>query len=275
MTGDWTRVALTIAPADAELAADVLWRSGAAGVEEQEADGRVVLLGGFEDPAAAQAAADLAHTYGFAAEISAIVDDGLDGWRAWATPVLAGRTWITPTWVAAPEVGAEERIVRIDPGRTFGSGSHPTTRLVLGLLEGLVQPDDQVLDVGCGSGVLAVAAACFGAASVVAIDIDPDAPEITNANAERNGVSTRVTASNEPLAAVAATDRRFEVVAANLLAPVIAELAVDLVGNVAPNGALVVSGLLADRWEDTTTLLAPLRPVQVVEEDGWVAVLLR
>lgn len=287
----WTRVTLTVDaisdPTAAEVGSDVLWSGGAAGVEEQELGGTTVLHGGFADAASAALAADHATRLGFAAEVSAIDDDGLDGWREWAAPVQAGRFWITPTWVAPPDPAEGEQILWIDPGRTFGSGSHPTTRLVLALLDGLVTPGATVLDAGCGSGVLAVGAALNGSGAVLATDIDPASPAVTDANAERNGVAERVHATTTTLAELAARAARapggggsgwadrFDVVAANLLAPVIAEVGPDLVACVAPGGALVVSGLLADRWEASMPALEPLSVDRVVEAEGWVAVVLR
>jgi ribosomal protein L11 methyltransferase len=288
-TARWTRVAVTApttsAPSTADVAADLLWTAGAAGIEERDDGSATTLIGGFADAADAADAAARATRLGFAASVSTVVDDGLDAWREWAAAEQAGPFWITPTWVDPPEVARGERVLWIDPGPTFGSGSHPTTRLVLALLADLVTPGATVLDAGCGSGVLAVGAALCGAGTVVATDIDPASPEITRANAERNGVTDRIRATTEPVAALASLptgggapgpdDERFDVVAANLLAPVIADLGPDLVACVADGGRLVVSGLLADRWEASMPALRPLTVDQVVEEDGWVAVVLR
>ncbi|WP_421118727.1 50S ribosomal protein L11 methyltransferase [Aquihabitans daechungensis] len=154
-------------------------------------------------------------------------------------------------------------------------GSHPTTRLVLALLQDLVGSETTMLDAGCGSGVLAIGAARCGAASIVATDIDPAAPAVVTGNAERNGVGDRVQTTTDPIGALAAAGSQFSVVAANLLAPVIADVGPDLVRCVAPGGSLVVSGLLADRWEASLPAVAPLTAGRVAEEQGWVAVVLR
>ncbi len=269
----WVRVLVLISPDAVEVVSDILWTHGAAGIEEQDHEGQVLLLGGFSHrDAAAKAQLALAAAGVDGARVEAVTDDGLDGWRAWAQPELAGPFWITPTWVAAPVVGDGQRILWIDPEATFGSGSHPTTRLVLGLLADLVAPGDRVLDVGAGSGVLAVGAAVLDAREVMAIDIDPGSPNAVNANAARNGVAHLVTASTDSLGP---QHRSFNVVAANLLAPVIAELGADLMSALAPGGTLVVSGLLADRWEATMTHLHPLQVAHTAELDGWVAVVLR
>lgn len=257
-----------------DLAADALWQSGAAGVEEQPSADGVRLIGGFADGQHAQAAIDAAAAYGLAGVLAPIDDDGLDAWRAWAEPVRSGRFWITPSWVEAPVLAPGEEVLWIDPGRTFGSGSHPTTRLVLEQIQDLIAPGDRVADIGCGSGVLAVGAARCGAAEVIGIDLDPDSPAITHANADRNDVADRVQASTDSAALLAASGQRFAVVAANLLAPVVAELAPHLVALVAPGGALVVAGLLADRWEASIPALTPLQVHRIDQEDGWVAVVL-
>jgi ribosomal protein L11 methyltransferase len=274
----WVRVRIAVDvasdPAAGEIAAAVLWSAGAAGVEEQGDGESVVLLGGFERREGAQAAVRRALDLGIEAAVAPVADGGLDAWRAWATATRAGRFWITPTWVDAPALDPGDEVLWIDPGPTFGSGSHPTTRLVLALLEQLVLPGTAVLDVGTGSGVLAIGAARLGAGAT-AVDIDPASPGVVDANAVRNGVGADVQASTDPLAAIAARGPGYDVVAANLLAPVIVELGADLVRCVRRGGALVASGLLADRWEAVLPALAPLVPEQVAEEDGWVAVVLR
>ncbi len=131
-------------------------------------------------------------------------------------------------------------IVEIDPGAAFGAGSHPSTRLLLAELAGRLTGVETVLDVGCGSGVLAVAAAALGATSVCAVDIEPAAQAATVANAAWNGVAGRVDVSTTPLADVAG---RFAVVVANIGAGALAAMATDLWDRVEPGGWLGLSGL--------------------------------
>ena len=126
---------MTVPPEVAELAADVWWRCGAAAVEELDDGGLVQLIAGFADPADARRATGLAteEGHGPVSELP-VDDDGLDGWRAWAEPVAAGPWWVVPAWLDPPESASPDAVLRIEPGRTFGSGSHPTTRLVLEVL---------------------------------------------------------------------------------------------------------------------------------------------
>lgn len=272
---EWTRVIVRVPAEQAELAGDVLWRFDPAAVEEQDDGTHTVLLAGFADASAARLALEAIDRSGLGpASCAPVEDDGLDAWRDFARPWEAPPFLVLPTWLEEPDHDLP-LVLRIDPGRTFGSGSHATTRLVLGLAGTLVEPGATVLDVGCGSGILAVAAACLGAGSVTAVDVDPTAPEVTAANAAANGVGHLVTASTTPLADVVAGHQPFDLVLANLLAPIVADLAAELANAVAPGGVLVVSGLLADRWSATTDRLVGLTVVDVSILDGWAAVTLR
>lgn len=257
----------------AELAADVLWQADPSAVSEEKlADGRVRLTADVrEDVDRDRLPAG--------AELGIVeVDAGayLDAWRAWATPVRAGhRVVLHPAWlpVAADDEGDTTDVtVLIDPGRAFGSGSHPSTRLVVAALEEHVRSGDRVLDVGCGSGVLAVAACLLGAAAAVAIDVEPAAAEVTMANAGRNGVADRISASTRPLAEVIGT---FEVVVANIGAAVLRELSEDLAARVTPGGLLVLAGLLAHQADEVAGSFAGFSEEGRLVEDGWLAPVLR
>jgi ribosomal protein L11 methyltransferase len=278
--GGWWQVRCTVSPGiDADLVADQFWSTGAAGVEERAASEGVVLLAGFPEEASASLAAAALVRAGREAVALQVVDDGLDAWRAHARPERAGSFVVVPAWLDPPADAPERSIVRIEPHRAFGSGSHPTTRLVVADLERMVAPGARVLDVGCGTGVLSVVAVRLGAEHALGIDVDPAAVAATADNAERNGVADRVRASSAPIAAVADAVAGgappFDLVAANLLAPIVAELAPALRAVLAPAGALVVSGILTERWEATAAALAPLEVADRHDADGWCSLVLR
>ncbi len=187
-------------------------------------------------------------------------------WKASVAPVRAGRFVVVPTWLADDHVpDAGDEVLVLDPGRAFGSGHHATTALCLEALDGLDLEGRTLADIGCGSGVLAIAAARRGA-RVVAVDLDADAVEATRENAERNGVELDVRHGG-----VDALDAPCEVVVANLLTDTVAALASGLVA--ATTSDLIVSGVTDERRE---VALRPLTeagfiPRQVRERDGWIA----
>ncbi|MFM7706097.1 MAG: 50S ribosomal protein L11 methyltransferase, partial [Rubrivivax sp.] len=175
---------------------------------------------------------------------------------------VGGRLWIVPTWHELP--AGDAIVVRLDPGLAFGTGSHPSTRLVLQFLEARMKQGERVLDYGCGSGILAVAAALHGARAVQAVDIDPAAVESTRANALANGVCLQA-----GLPALAQGEH--EVVLANILAMPLQLLAPLLCGHVAPGGHLVLAGILERQHEQITQAYAPWIHLAVADlEDGWV-----
>lgn len=172
--------------------------------------------------------------------------------------------WIVPTWHQAPAgVG---RFIRLDPGLAFGTGSHPTTRMCLRWIARHAPASpawQRVLDYGCGSGILAIAASLHGAAQVVAVDIDTAAVTATRDNASANGVALQ---AGVPSLA----EGVHEVVLANILASPLKLLAPLLCGHVAPGGWLVLAGLLDRQAEDIATVYAPYLTLNVLDsEDGW------
>ena len=165
-------------------------------------------------------------------------------WKEHFRPFHAApRLVIKPTWEPY-EPRAGEAVIEMDPGMAFGTGLHESTRLALGLIEELcaVVPPPRVLDVGTGTGVLALAAALRGAGFVRAVDTDPDAVAAARGNAERNRLAGRVRVDGEGLDAIPGP---FDLIAANITADVLLALAPQLVGRLAPGGALLLSGILA------------------------------
>lgn len=186
--------------------------------------------------------------------------------QAQFAPVQVGtRLWIVPTW-HTPPAGAE-LVVRLDPGVAFGTGAHPTTRLCLSWLERHLAAGASVLDYGCGSGILAIAAARLGAARVVGTDVDPQALAAARANSAANAVSAEYTAPDRLPAGV------FDVVLANILTNPLKVLAPALLRRVAPGGALVLSGLLERQADELIACYAAIdRDVRLAvwaSDDGW------
>jgi ribosomal protein L11 methyltransferase len=187
-------------------------------------------------------------------------------------PVSVGeRLWIVPSWHEPP--GGDAVVVRIDPGRAFGTGTHPTTRLMLEWLERELKPAVQpanrrqmrVLDYGCGSGILAIAAAKLGAVLVDAVDIDRDALEVCRANALDNAVELRTWHSSEPL------DGRYDRVVANILAGPLIELAALLAERLADGGRIALSGILEDQAQEVERSCAASLALHVAaRSEGWV-----
>lgn len=280
----WYTVLVTTTPDLAELAADALWAFGPPAVEERvgRRPNEVQLLAGFEGRYRADAAAS-AVSGAELGEVAVVVvgDSGLDAWRAFAEPITAGPFLLMADWLEVATDHDPEMVIRLDPETTFGSGSHPTTRLVVERLADLATTSRRVLDVGTGSGVLAIAAARLGA-DVTALDPDPASPRVVAANATLNDVTSKVGFEERPLGELAESSRHggqhYGLVLANLLAPIVAELAVDLVDVTELGGYLVVSGLLEDRWQPTIDLLTAggrMEARRVDSQDGWVAVTLQ
>ena len=173
------------------------------------------------------------------------------------------RLWIVPSWHTAPDPAAVNLV--LDPGLAFGTGSHPTTRLCLEWLCEKLDGGEQLLDYGCGSGILAIAALKLGAASALGVDIDDKALEAAAANAANNGAPLTLVHSREPLTA------RFDVVVANILTNPLRVLAPMLADRVAPGGRLVLSGVLESQAGEVIEAYAPYRPLRVgAVLDGWV-----
>ncbi len=175
---------------------------------------------------------------------------------------ISQRLWIVPSWHAAPDPNA--LVIRLDPGLAFGTGSHPTTRLCLQWLDGQTLAGRSVLDYGCGSGILAIAAARLGASTVCATDIDAQALITARDNAKANACTVEVRDVDQCAAL------RADVVIANILTNPLKLLAPALVGHLAPGGRLTLSGILESQEHEVVAAYAPLIALQSCgRDDGW------
>jgi ribosomal protein L11 methyltransferase len=240
--------------ARAEDVAAELFDLGASGVEVRDGEGapmpgvasppegRAFLVAFF---AARDLAGDAARVHG--GDVTEVPDeDWSETWKKGLGPLSVGRAFVRPSWVDAPVPPGMVEIV-LDPGMAFGTGSHPTTSLCLAALSDLLaaRPGASVLDVGTGSGLLAIAARKLGAGRVAANDNDPVAVEVARENAALNGAALELTGA--PIEAIAGT---FDVVVANILANVLVALAPALAAKVAPRGVLLLSGLLGPQEDE-------------------------
>jgi ribosomal protein L11 methyltransferase len=263
----WLALTLDVEAALADALSDALLAQGAESVWI-EATGRLhALLPECSDATATLglAAAAVGHPAP-AFETYVVADD--DWVRAtqaqFAPQCVAGRLWIVPTWHSAP---AEGVVLRLDPGLAFGTGSHATTRLVLSWLAGAALEGARVLDYGCGSGILAIAAAKLGAAHVDAVDLDDDALAATGDNARANGVRVRAfTPERLP-------PGNYDVVVANILALPLIALEPLLADRTRRGGRIVLAGILEAQAAEVVLAYGAHCAARVAAwEDGWALV---
>jgi ribosomal protein L11 methyltransferase len=254
----WLEITVTTAPPAVEAIADILFESRSGGVEEVSA-GRHRRLRAYLPLGPATAVtldairARIAVLPGFGLDVgpgtieTAEVDDG--GWaEAWKTHfrgfAIGSRLWITPTWDRTPPP-AGAVVVELDPGMAFGSGLHPSTQMCLEVLEQRLPPRAAVLDVGTGSGILAIAAAKLGASRVRAIDTDPLAVAVARENVTHNGVASIVGVQEGDL--LAGVQETADVVVANLTADIHLIFLPTVPPRLAPGGIVAASGITESR----------------------------
>ncbi len=172
-------------------------------------------------------------------------DDWAEAWKAHYQPLRVGkRLLVRPMWVDV-DLAQEDIEITLDPGMAFGTGTHPTTQLCLEALESLIEPAQDVLDLGSGSGILSIAAAKLGAGKVLALDIDPIAVQATGENAVSNGVAHQIVAEQGSLETVMSSARRFDIVIVNILARIIIEMTERQLGQIVrPGGIAIFSGII-------------------------------
>ena len=295
-------VECAVSPNEVELASADLYDLGTVGIEEL-AEGQeltdprspdrihpddVLLRAGFPSDAlavAAEAALDRRWHPRFEVLLG---DDWLDAWREHFSPMRVGRLVIVPDWKDDQDLlgdpvlagmGLGDVVLHLDPGRSFGTGGHASTRLALAALQRLDLVGLRVLDVGCGSGVIAVAALLLGADGALGLDIEEAALERTLRNATANGVASRCSATSTPIGALQVgalgAEADHHVVVANILAPVLIGEAEAIARTVGAGGALILSGFVADQ-ADRVAAAYPSFSIEAELGDGsWRAWVLR
>lgn len=253
----WMEVRVVVPPAASDAISGFFFEKGSIGITEEEgADpqrGPFVLLRAYFEAAPFKADASFkteleeALVTAGAGKPRIWIDempygDWAEGWKQYFKPRKLGhRVVVAPTWEEYAPKG-EELVVRIDPGMAFGTGQHETTALCVRALEDVVTPGAKVLDVGTGSGILALVAVLLGAESAWGVDNDPEAVTAANENVDANTLQGRVRIDATPLDDV---DGRYPIVVANILAEALIAMARPLSARVEPGGALILSGILA------------------------------
>jgi ribosomal protein L11 methyltransferase len=205
-------------------------------------------------------------------------EDWAEAWKQHYHPLRLGRRlYVCPQWVTPADQRPDDVLLVLDPGMAFGTGTHPTTQLCLIALEELLaeQPALDVLDLGCGSGILGIAALKLGAAHVLALDTDPLAVEATQQNAAHNGVSDRLTVQQGSLDVLRSTAHHFDLLLVNILAKVIIALCAEGLGEVLRAGGTgIFSGIIEEQADEVEAALrgAGLEPYRRRTLGDWVAI---
>lgn len=197
-------------------------------------------------------------------------EDWANAWKAYYKPMKIGsRLVIVPAWEKY-EAAEDELIVRMDPGMAFGTGTHETTRLVIRMLEDYTKPGCRMLDVGTGSGILAICASKLGAAECKAYDIDPMAVRVANENIKDSGL-TNITCEVSDLLKQADRSRPYDLICANIVADIIIRMTPDVSPFMHENTVLLASGIIAERAQDVIDCFEKngYKIVEKLEDNGW------
>ena len=204
-------------------------------------------------------------------------EDWANSWKAYYKPIEIGeRIVIVPAWEKY-DAPADKLVVRMDPGMAFGTGSHETTRLVIGLLEKYIKESQRVLDVGCGSGILAICAAKLGAKECKAYDIDPVAVKVARENISDSGLDNVTCDVSDLLRGVDKKGGAYDVICANIVADIIIRMTPDVGELMNENSVILASGIICERADDVISCFDQngFAVVDKAEENGWCALVVK
>ncbi len=204
-------------------------------------------------------------------------EDWANSWRDYYKTLRVGnRVVIVPMWEKYNPT-ADDIVVKMDPGMAFGTGTHETTRLVLELLERYLEKGSRMLDVGSGSGILAICASKLGASLCRAYDIDPVAVKVAEQNIKDNNCTNVFAAESDLLKHVDISDGKYDIITANIVADIIIRMAPNVSGYLNDNGVLLASGIIAERAADVIKSLEEngLYTVERLDDNGWCALALK
>lgn len=298
---NWIEISLEVDGEAAEAVADILQRYGHQGVAIEQAGfpievwpeeippaDRLIVRAYFLDNDQAEASKQqlrealwhMNKLYPMPEPVFNVVndEDWAEAWKKHYHPLRLGkRLYVRPAWTELPDQRPEDIVLVMDPGMAFGTGTHPTTQLCLIVIEDVLTdwPAVDVLDLGCGSGILGIAALKMGASRVLGLDIDELAIHSTMENAESNGVADRITAQQGSLEILKNSPRHFDLLLANILAKAIIEMCDDGLGDVVRAGGRgVFSGIIVDQADDVEAALrrTGLEPYRRRTQGDWVVI---
>jgi ribosomal protein L11 methyltransferase len=298
---NWIEVVLEVDGEAAEAVADVLQRYGHQGVAIEQAGfpievwpeeippaDRLIVRAYFPENDQAEASKQqlrealwhMGQLYPMPEPVFNVVhdEDWAEAWKKHYHPLRLGkRLYVRPAWTELPDQRPEDVVLVMDPGMAFGTGTHPTTQLCLIAIEDLLSdwPAIDVLDLGCGSGILGIAALKLGASRVLGLDIDELAIHSTMENARSNGVEDRITAQLGSLDILKHSPRHFDLLLANILAKAIIEMCDQGLGDVVRAGGRgVFSGIIVDQADDVEAALrrTGLEPYKRRTQGDWVVI---
>ncbi len=239
-----------------------------------EPEGAEEHISAVQNIAAELKASDNEGEYGRLAVVYRNADDAewKDEWKQYFKPYrVTDDIVIRPSWEEyEPEPG--DKVIEIDPGMAFGTGTHATTRMCIDFLEKNIEPEDRVMDIGCGSGILSIAAALCGAAEVSGFDIDPDAVEASLENAEKNGLSGKIEISQGDV--TKGLGRKADIIAANLMAELVMMIAPSVAEHLEGKKIFISSGIITEKRDQVKKSLEDAGFVisEISESEGWCAV---